>query len=312
MKKLFSYFLLLTLSIILVGCSSSNAENKKVRIGYQKNGTTLLLKANGELESRLKELGYTVEWSEFNTGSSILEALNSGAIDFANASDAPSMMALSKGMDFKYIAGENSSPQTEGILVKNDGSIQSIEQLKGKKIAYNKASIAEYLLVSALATVNLTLDDIESVILSPADANIAFENGDVDAWVIWDPYMTVSESKGNQILTTAEGIVEHRSFYYASEKFIDSNKDAVVAYVEELSKVGESIDADSSKAATILEENTGIAADVWSTSLSRRSSVATYLDDSAQADLQRLNEDLYEIGLTTNPVENIENYIWKP
>lgn len=312
MKKLFSYFLLLTLSIILVGCSSSNAENKKVRIGYQKNGTTLLLKANGELESRLKELGYTVEWSEFNTGSSILEALNSGAIDFANASDAPSMMALSKGMDFKYIAGENSSPQTEGILVKNDGSIQSIEQLKGKKIAYNKASIAEYLLVSALATVNLTLDDIESVILNPADANIAFENGDVDAWVIWDPYMTVSESKGNQILTTAEGIVEHRSFYYASEKFIDSNKDAVVAYVEELSKVGESIDADSSKAATILEENTGIATDVWSTSLSRRSSVATYLDDSAQADLQRLNEDLYEIGLTTNPVENIENYIWKP
>ena len=312
MKKLFSIFFILTLSIILVGCSSSNAENKKVRIGYQKNGTTLLLKANGELESRLKELGYTVEWSEFNTGSSILEALNSGAIDFANASDAPSVMALSKGMNFKYIAAENSSPQMEGILVKNDGAIQSIEQLKGKKIAYNKASISEYLLVSALATVNLTLDDVQSVILSPADANIAFENGDVDAWAIWDPYMTVSESKGNQILTTAEGIVEHRSFYYASEKFINSNKDAVIAYVEELAKVGEAIDRDSTEATEILEENTGIPADVWSTSLARRSSVATYLDEVAQADLQRLNEDLYAIGLTTNLIENIENYIWKP
>ncbi|MBD8032290.1 sulfonate ABC transporter substrate-binding protein [Solibacillus merdavium] len=312
MKKLFSIFLVLTLSIILVGCSSSNAENKKVRIGYQKNGTTLLLKANGDLESRLKELGYSVEWSEFNTGSSILEALNSGAIDFANASDAPSVMALSKGMNFKYIAAENSSPQMEGILVKNNDAIQSIEQLKGKKIAYNKASISEYLLVSALATVNLTLDDVQSVILSPADANIAFENGDVDAWAIWDPYMTVSESKGNKILTTAEGIVEHRSFYYASEKFIKSNEDAVIAYVEELAKVGEAIDTDSSEAASILEENTGISADIWSTSLGRRSSVATYLDESAQADLQRLNEDLYDIELTTNLVENIENYIWKP
>ncbi|WP_336046668.1 sulfonate ABC transporter substrate-binding protein [Solibacillus ferritrahens] len=312
MKKLFSIFLVLTLSIILVGCSSSNAENKKVRIGYQKNGTTLLLKANGDLESRLKELGYSVEWSEFNTGSSILEALNSGAIDFANASDAPSVMALSKGMNFKYIAAENSSPQMEGILVKNNDAIQSIEQLKGKKIAYNKASISEYLLVSALATVNLTLDDVQSVILSPADANIAFENGDVDAWAIWDPYMTVSESKGNKILTTAEGIVEHRSFYYASEKFIKSNEDAVIAYVEELAKVGEAIDTDSSEAASILEENTGISADIWSTSLGRRSSVATYLDESAQADLQRLNEDLYDIQLTTNLVENIENYIWKP
>ncbi|MEK3766738.1 sulfonate ABC transporter substrate-binding protein [Solibacillus sp. FSL K6-4121] len=312
MKKLFSIFFLLTLSIILVGCSASNAENKKVRIGYQKNGTTLLLKANGELESRLKELGYSVEWSEFNTGSSILEALNSGAIDFANASDAPSVMALSKGMNFKYIAAENSTPQMEGILVKNNDAIQSVEQLKGKKVAYNKASISEYLLVSALATVNLTLDDVQSVILSPADANIAFENGDVDAWVIWDPYMTVSESKGNKILTTAEGIVEHRSFYYASDKFIKSNEDAVIAYVEELTKVGEAIDNDSSEAAEILEENTGITADVWITSLGRRSSVATYMDESAQADLQRLNEDLYEIKLTTDLIENLENYIWKP
>ena len=312
MKKLFSIFFLLTLSIILVGCSASNAENKKVRIGYQKNGTTLLLKANGELESRLKELGYSVEWSEFNTGSSILEALNSGAIDFANASDAPSVMALSKGMNFKYIAAENSTPQMEGILVKNNDAIQSIEQLKGKKVAYNKASISEYLLVSALATVNLTLDDVQSVILSPADANIAFENGDVDAWVIWDPYMTVSESKGNKILTTAEGIVEHRSFYYASDKFIKSNEDAVIAYVEELTKVGEAIDNDSSEAAEILEENTGITADVWITSLGRRSSVATYMDESAQADLQRLNKDLYEIKLTTDLIENLENYIWKP
>ena len=312
MKKLFSIFFLLTLSIILVGCSASNAENKKVRIGYQKNGTTLLLKANDELESRLKELGYSVEWSEFNTGSSILEALNSGAIDFANASDAPSVMALSKGMNFKYIAAENSTPQMEGILVKNNDAIQSIEQLKGKKVAYNKASISEYLLVSALATVNLTLDDVQSVILSPADANIAFENGDVDAWVIWDPYMTVSESKGNKILTTAEGIVEHRSFYYASDKFIKSNEDAVIAYVEELTKVGEAIDNDSSEAAEILEENTGIAADIWITSLGRRSSVATFMNESAQADLQRLNEDLYEIKLTTDLIENLENYIWKP
>lgn len=312
MKKWISILLLLTLTVILVACSSSSADTKKVRIGYQKNGTTLLLKGNGELESRLNDLGYTVEWAEFNTGSSILEALNSGAIDFANASDAPSVFALSKGMNFKYIAGEESAPQGEGILVKDDGTINSIEQLKGKKIAYNKASISEYLLVTALATVNLTLDDVESVILSPADANIAFENGDVDAWIIWDPYMTVSENNGNKILTTGEGFVALRNFYYSSDKFISSNKDAVIAYVEELAKVGEAIDKDSSEAASLLEENTGIASEIWTTSLGRRSSKATYMDEAALTDLQKLNDDLYRIQLITNHVENIENYIWKP
>ena len=312
MKKWISILLLLTLTIILVACSSSSADTKKVRIGYQKNGTTLLLKGNGQLESRLNDLGYTVEWAEFNTASSILEALNSGAIDFANAGDAPSIMALSKGMNFKYIASENSAPQGEGILVKDDGTINSIEQLKGKKIAYNQASIAEYLLVSALASVNLTLDDVESVILSPADANIAFENGDVDAWVVWDPYMTISENKGNKILTTGEGHVELRSFYFAADKFISSDKEAVKAYVEELAKVGEVIDKDSSEAASLLEENTGIASEIWTTSLGRRSSKATYMDESALRDLQKLNDDLYRIQLITSNVENIENYIWKP
>ena len=312
MKKWISILLLLTLTVLLVACSSSSADTKKVRIGYQKNGTTLLLKGNGELESRLNDLGYTVEWSEFNTATSILEALNSGAIDFANAGDAPSIMALSKGMNFKYIASENSAPQGEGILVKNDGTINSIEQLKGKKIAYNKASIAEYLLVSALASVNLTLDDVESVILSPADANIAFENGDVDAWVVWDPYMTISENKGNKILTTGEGYVEYRSFYFAADKFISSDKEAVKAYVEELAKVGEAIDKDSSEAATLLEENTGITSEIWTTSLGRRSSKASYMDEEALKDLQKLNDDLYQIQLITTNVENIDNYIWKP
>lgn len=311
MKKWSLLILTLTISLLLAACSSSNAENKKVRIGYQKNGTTLLLKGNGELESRLKDLGYSVEWAEFNTGSSILEALNSGAIDFANASDAPAVMALSKGMNFKIIAAEDSAPQSEAILVKNDGTINSIEQLKGKKIAYNKASIAEYLLVTALATVNLTLDDVESVILSPADANIAFENGDVDAWIIWDPYMTVSESKGNKILTTGKGFVELRSLYYSSDAFIAANSEAVEVYIEEVSKAGAAIDEDSSKAAALLEENTGIAADIWTTSLSRYSTKANYLDDAAITDLQTLNEDLFRIGLTTNAVENLENYIWK-
>ena len=312
MKKWSLLIIVLTLSLLLAACSSSNAENKKVRIGYQKNGTTLLLKGNGALESRLKDLGYSVEWAEFNTASSILEALNSGAIDFANAGDAPSIMALSKGMEFNYIATENSAPQTEGILVKNDGTINSIADLKNKKIAYNKASIAEYLLVSALATENLTLDDVESVILSPADANIAFENGEVDAWVVWDPYMTVSESKGNNILATGEGFVELRSFYFASADFAKSNEDAIVAYVEELAKVGVSIDADSSEAAKLLQENTGIDADIWTTSLGRRSSKAVYLDDQALADLQTLNEDLFNIGLINQKVKALENVIWQP
>lgn len=39
-----------------------------IRIGFQKYGTLILLKAKGSLEEKLKPLGYTVTWSEFPAG----------------------------------------------------------------------------------------------------------------------------------------------------------------------------------------------------------------------------------------------------
>lgn len=312
MKKLFTFSLLLVLLLALTACGSSNGDDKKIRIGYQKGGTTLLLKGNGDLEKELKELGYKVEWSEFNTASSILEALNSGAIDLANAGDAPSVMAVSKGMNFKYIAAERSASQTEGILVKKDGNITKIEDLKGKRVAYNKASIAEYLLAVALETVNLTLADVESVILSPADASVAFEKGEVDAWVTWDPFMTVSEAKGNTILTTAEGLLNYRSYYFASEELVDNYPDVVKAYVENIIKIGTAIDKDSTKAAEILEENTGIESSVWVSSYERKSSIPEYINDDVLNDLKTLNDGLYAIDLIEKPVEDFTQSIWQP
>ena len=312
MKKLFTFSLLLVLLLTLTACGSSNGDDKKIRIGYQKNGTTLLLKGTGDLEKELKELGYKVEWSEFNTASSILEALNSGAIDLANAGDAPSVMAVSKGMNFKYIAAERSASQTEGILVKKDGNITKIEDLKGKRVAYNKASIAEYLLAVALETVNLTLADVESVILSPADASVAFEKGEVDAWVTWDPFMTVSEAKGNTILTTAEGLLNYRSYYFASEELVDNYPDVVKAYVENIIKIGTAIDKDSTKAAEILEENTGIESSVWVSSYERKTSIPEYINDDVLNDLKTLNDGLYAIDLIEKPVEDFTQSIWQP
>ena len=270
-----------------------------------------MLKDKKELENELKEKGYKVEWSEFTHATAILEALNAGSIDFANAGDAPAIMALSKGMDFRYIASEPSAPDTQGILVHSDSGIESVKDLKGKRVAYNQASIAQYLLTKALEKDGLSIDEVESVYLAPPDASIAFNQGDVDAWVIWDPYLTVAEQAGNKILTTSEGITTYRSFYYSTKEMTDEYPDVVKAYVDHLNKLGKSINEDPTEAAALLEANTKVDADIWASSLERKSSDPQYLDETAIEDINNQMKDLEEIGLISKTVK-IEDYVWQP
>jgi sulfonate transport system substrate-binding protein len=291
--------------------ADSDQNSETIRIGYQKNGTTLLLRQNEQLEQALNEKGYTVEWSEFNTASSVLEALNADSVDFANAGDAPSVMALSRGMDFQFIVTEPSSPDREAILIPEDSTIQSIKDLKGKKIAYNQASIAQYLLAKALEAEGLTLDEVESVYLPPSDASIAFANGEVDAWVTWDPYMTVAQEGGNKILTTGEGIVPLRSFFVASNNIIENELEAVNIVVDHVKEVGSSIDEDPTEAANVLEESTNIEASIWKIALSEKINAFETMDQEAIDDLQTLTTDLKEIEMISETVD-IESHVWQP
>ena len=58
------------------------------------------------------------------------------------------------------------------LLVPVNSSIRSIADLKGKQVAFQKASIGHYLLVKALEKAGLKLNDVKSVDLPPPDANV--------------------------------------------------------------------------------------------------------------------------------------------
>ena len=62
--------------------------------------------------------------------------------------------------------------------------------------------------------------DIRPVYLSPADTPAAFQAGDVDAWVIWDPYMSAAEANlGARVLRDGAGLVPNRQYFIASRDF---------------------------------------------------------------------------------------------
>ena len=232
MKNLVKKVLVLFAIIPIFGFSAEKED--VLRIGFQKYGTLILLKASGNLEKRLEPLGVKITWNEFAAGPQLLEGLNVGSIDFGTVGETPPIFAQAANAKIKYIGYEPPAPKGEAIIVPKNSAIKTVTDLKGKKVVLNKGSNVHYLLVKALENAGLKYSDIETVFLAPADARAAFEKGSVDAWVIWDPFYAAAEtSLGAKLVQDGTNTVNNHQFYLAEESYASRRPDVVAIIFDE-------------------------------------------------------------------------------
>lgn len=216
----------------------AEGSTKTLRIGFQKYGNFVVLKARGTLEKRLASQGVTVQWLEFPAGPQLLEGLNAGAVDVGTVGETPPIFAQAAGVDFVYIANEPPAPKGEALVVPHDSPIRTVADLRGKKVALNRGSNVHFLLVKALQHAGLSYTDIQPIYLTPADARAAFVQRSIDAWVIWDPYLAAIERQANaRVLTNGEGIVHNTQYYVATRKFATEQAQVLHVLLDELNQV---------------------------------------------------------------------------
>jgi sulfonate transport system substrate-binding protein len=288
----------LSMTTALAGVGASYGQDKVVRIGFQKYGKLVLLKGKGSLEEKLKPFGYRVSWTEFPSGPPLLEALNVGAIDFGVAGETPPIFAQAAGAPLVYLAYDPPAPQGEAILVPKDSTLNSVADLKGKKVALNKGSNVHYLLVKVLEKAGLKYTDIQPVFLAPSDALAAFTRGSVDAWVIWDPYEAAAEaSTGARILADGTGLVANHQFYFSSKKFLAGDAKAVDVVLEALNEADEWTKNNIQTVAAQLSASIGLPPSVLAVSLKREAYGILPISDEAIASQQRVADTLLGLGL---------------
>jgi sulfonate transport system substrate-binding protein len=302
-SPLASFIGLLSISLVaafgmIAGVNDAFAQDKVVRIGFQKYGKLVLLKSKGSLDEKLKPLGYRVAWTEFPSGPPLLEAVNVGAIDFGNTGEAPPIFAQAAGAPLVYVAYEPPAPKGEAILVPKDSKLQSVADLKGKKVALNKGSNVHYLLVKALERAGIKYSEIEPVFLAPADARAAFERGAVDAWVIWDPFQAAAEV-ATHARTLADGtdVVANHQFYFSSRKFAENDAMAIDVVLKELAEVDAWAKSDIKAVAEQLSPSVGLPVPVLELALRRQSYGIRPISDAVIAEQQRIADTFFELKL---------------
>lgn len=250
--------------------STTKQETTTLNIGFQKYGILPIVKAKGELEKTLAAQGIQVKWVEFPAGPQLLEGLNVGSVVLGEAGEAPPIFAQAANPNLVYVANQPAAPSAEALIVQKDSPIQSIQDLKGKRIALNKGSNVHYLLLKLLEENNLTLSDIQPVYLPPSDARAAFEKGAVDAWVIWDPFLAAAEHQIHaRVIANGEHLVSNHQFYLSDRQFAENHPQVLNTVVTTLNQTTDWVKTHPDDAAKLLEKPTALEFDILKTSISR-------------------------------------------
>ncbi|MEH7419407.1 ABC transporter substrate-binding protein [Neobacillus drentensis] len=224
MKKMSMFFVLLGLviSIVLTGCSANKESKQTSAKEGTKKETVDLSKVTlrvgqtgwGTIEEALKAAGledtpYKVEYSVFQGGNLILEAMTAGHVDFGITSEIPPLFSAlaQNGEHSKVIAIQQSNTLQQELVVAKGSNIKSVADLKGKKVAYVQNTTAHYFLIKMLEDAGLTWNDIKPVQLTTSDGLAALLGGNVDALASYGNAIISAHQKGATTLASAKDIL---------------------------------------------------------------------------------------------------------
>ncbi|MBP2625478.1 MAG: ssuA 6 [Firmicutes bacterium] len=310
-RSVVAFVMLSIVSLAFAGCSSndkvtSSQQNAKdsssakqgeriLKIGSPSSGSPFpgdllgIALEKGFLHEELAKIGVKEEHIPFTgQGPAVNEALASKNIDIAVYADMPAMIAKSRGLDISVVAANNTAFAI-GIIVKKDSPINSIQDLKGKKIAVAKGAIAHRFLIEALKGNNLSVNDVQIVNMT-TDAESALISGDVDAWVGTGTMVALLtiDKKITKIIAESKSHTDWAGLFItvARTDYAKENADIISAYIKSLIR-----------AKDFIKQNKDEAYGIW-TKASITVESAKYIND---------RDDLFEVSITDQSISKLND-----
>jgi sulfonate transport system substrate-binding protein len=270
------------------GTTASADKPAEVRLDYATyNPSSLVLKKFGWLEEDLAKDGVPVKWL-FSAGSNKAnELVSSNASDFGSTAGAAALLARTNGVPLKTVY-VYSKPEWTALAVPKDSPIQSVADLKGRKVAVTRGTDPFFFLLRSLKEAGLSQADVEIVNLQHADGRLALERGQVDAWSGLDPHMAASElNNGTRLLYRN---IDFNTFgtLNVREEFLQKYPGYVTRVLEQYERAREWILANPDQAAEILATEAKIDINVAKKQLTER----TVLDKDVGAPNEKLQAAL--------------------
>jgi taurine transport system substrate-binding protein len=191
--------------ILAASSTAALAADKKVVVGYQTDALPSSLGiANGDFE---KATGYKIDFRKFNSGADVFAAIASGDVQVGYVGSSPYAAATSRGLDVKAFYLASISGTDEALVVRNGSGINSVKDLRGKKLAAAPVSTDHYQLLALIKSQGLTEKDVQVFAIPQPEIVAAYNRGDIDGGFVWDPALTELKKNG-KVLVTSKDVAE--------------------------------------------------------------------------------------------------------
>ena len=228
----------LMMGVVASALFAGMAQAEKIIIGDFGNPTPMQLLVTSDAVQ--KATGWDVEWRKFASGTDVIAAMASGDVVLSELGSSPLAIASSQGVDLQLIAFSDVIGKAESLIAHNGSGINSIADLKGKRIAVPVGSTAHFSLMGALKHAGIAETDVTIVSMKPDQIAASWDQGVIDAAWIWQPVQSEILKSGKLIIgadqTAAWGYPTFDG-WVVNTKFGAANKDKIVAFLKEVDRV---------------------------------------------------------------------------
>lgn len=194
-------FILMALPIGCKKAEVAKTEKEPFRIAvvtWVGHGPFYLAREKGFFEKE----GLKIDIQKIEDMSARNSALLAGKLDGIISSVDAHSNAAANGLVAKTIMKLGEGDGADGIVAKK--KIKSINELKGRTVAFEKGTPSHFFLIMVLQENGLTGKDIVPSYMTAGDAGTAFVAGNVDACVTWEPWVSTAKDKGKgNVLVTS-------------------------------------------------------------------------------------------------------------
>jgi len=222
--------LAVSLAAGLAAATPALAQNaaKEIRVDWATyNPVSILLKDKGLLEKEFEKDGVKVTWVQTQSSSNALQLLSASAIDFGSTAGSAALVGKINGNPIKSIY-VYSRPEWTALVTTKDSKINSVADLKGKRVAMVRGTDPHIFAVRALQEAGIGPRDYTPVLVqNHVDGGTALLRGDVDAWAGLDPAMAQFELRDGARLFFRKPEANTWGILNVREDFLKDNPEIV-------------------------------------------------------------------------------------